>query len=33
MVLKHNWHLEESVQESNWAGQRADRVQTTGAKA
>ncbi len=31
MVLKHNWHLEESAQENHWAGERDDRVQTTGA--
>jgi lipopolysaccharide transport system ATP-binding protein len=31
MVLKHNWHLEDSAQENNWRGQGVDRVQTTGA--
>ena len=31
MVLKHNWHLEDSAQENNFAGRGVDRVQTTGA--
>ena len=29
MVLKHNWHLEETAQGNNEAGQGVDRVQTT----
>jgi lipopolysaccharide transport system ATP-binding protein len=31
IVLKHNWHLEESAQRNDWASQGVDQAQTTGA--